>query len=99
MAQVIWTEPALNALDEIADYIALDDYNAASRLVQKVFKKVDLLEANPKLGNIPKELRSTPYRRLVINPVYVYYRIENDTAIIIFIDRAEREFEISRFAR
>lgn len=99
MAQVIWAEPALNALDEIADYIALDDYNAASRLVQKVFKKVDLLEANPKLGNIPKELRSTPYRRLVINPVYVYYRIENDTAIIIFIDRAEREIEISRFAR
>ena len=99
MAQVIWTEPALNALDEIADYIALDDDNAASRLVQKVFKKVDLLEANAELGNIPKELRSTPYRRLVINPVYVYYRVEDDTAIIIFVDRAEREFEIPRFAR
>ncbi|MGJ8640909.1 MAG: type II toxin-antitoxin system RelE/ParE family toxin [Opitutaceae bacterium] len=99
MAQVIWTEPALNALDEIADSIAFDDDNTASRLVQKVFKKVDLLEANPKLGNIPKELRSTPYRRLVINPVYVYYRVESDTAIIIFIDRTEREFEISRFAR
>jgi toxin ParE1/3/4 len=99
MAQVIWTEPALNALDEIADYIALDDYNAASQLIQKVFKKVDLLEANPKLGNIPKELKSTPYRRLVINPAYVYYRVENDTAIIMSIDRAERESEISRFAR
>ena len=25
MAEVVWAEPALNALDEIADYIALDN--------------------------------------------------------------------------
>jgi toxin ParE1/3/4 len=29
MAQVIWAEPALNDLDAIADYIALDDPEAA----------------------------------------------------------------------
>ena len=29
MAEVIWTEPALNDLDAIADYIALDDPAAA----------------------------------------------------------------------
>jgi len=68
MAEVIWTEPAINALDEIADHISLDDYDAACRLVRKVFEKVDLLEENPSLGNIPKTLRSTPYRRLVIKP-------------------------------
>jgi toxin ParE1/3/4 len=44
MAEVIWTEPALNALDEIADHIALDNYDAACRLVSKVFEKVELLE-------------------------------------------------------
>jgi toxin ParE1/3/4 len=99
MAEVIWTEPALNALDEIADHIALEDYEAARRLVSKVFKKVELLEDNPKLGNIPKDLRHTPYRRLVINPVYVYYRAEGDDIVIISIDRTERDFDISRFAR
>ena len=29
MAEVIWTEPALHDLDAIADYIALDDPQAA----------------------------------------------------------------------
>ena len=29
MAQLIWTEPALLDLDEIAEYIALDDFRAA----------------------------------------------------------------------
>ena len=99
MAEVIWAEPALNALDEIADHIALEDYEAARRLVSKVFKKVELLEDNPKLGNIPKDLRHTPYRSLVINSVYVYYRAEVDDIVIISIDRTERDFDISRFAR
>jgi len=99
MAEVIWTEPALNALDEIADYIALDDYDAACRLVRKVFEKVGLLEKNPTLGKIPKELRSTPYRRLVIKPAYVYYRVEGGRVIIVFVERNERGFEISRFSR
>jgi plasmid stabilization system protein ParE len=31
MAEVIWAEPALNDLDAIADYIALDNPEAARR--------------------------------------------------------------------
>jgi len=42
MAEVIWAEPALNDLDAIADYIALDNPEAARRLVQKIFEHVDL---------------------------------------------------------
>ncbi|NCO46997.1 MAG: type II toxin-antitoxin system RelE/ParE family toxin, partial [Vibrio sp.] len=66
----------------MADHIALDDWDAARRLVQRVFKKVDLLEDNPQLGSISKELRTTPYRKLIIKPIYVYYRIENDQVIV-----------------
>jgi toxin ParE1/3/4 len=98
MAKVIWTDPALNALDEIADHISLDDYDAARRLVSKVFEKVELLEENPSLGNIPKDLRHTPYRRLVIKPVHVYYRSEGKDVVIIFVDRNERDFDITRFS-
>ena len=96
MAEVIWTEPALNALDEIGDHIALDDYTGASKLIQKVFAKVDLLEGNPTLGSIPTDLQNTQYRRLVIKPVYIYYRVDGAKVIIIFVERGERNFEISR---
>lgn len=99
MAKVVWTEPALNALDEIADHVALDDYDAACRLVSKVFEKVELLEENLSLGNIPKDLKHTPYRRLVIKPVYVYYRSEGEDVVIVSVDRNERDFDIARFAR
>ena len=44
MAKIIWTEPAIDQLDDIAEYIALDNPAAANSLVVKVFKVVDRLE-------------------------------------------------------
>ena len=43
MAQLIWTEPALLDLDEIAEYIALDYLSAAQGLVDNVFGRAELL--------------------------------------------------------
>ncbi|CAA6679226.1 Unannotated [Lentimonas sp. CC4] len=37
MAEVIWTETALQSLDEIADYIALDEYRRGMSLRSKSF--------------------------------------------------------------
>jgi toxin ParE1/3/4 len=58
MAEVIWAEPALNDLDAIADYIALDNPEAARRLVQKIFEHVEKLEKHPRLGSKPQELKA-----------------------------------------
>lgn len=57
MARLIWTEPALLDLDEIAEYIALDDPFSASRYVQRVFDRVERLEVYPKSGKRRPELR------------------------------------------
>ena len=58
MAEVIWAEPALNDLDAIADYIALDDPEAAGQLVQKIFEHVDHLESHPRLGSNHKNSKA-----------------------------------------
>lgn len=99
MAEVVWTEPALNALDEIGDYIALDDHDAACRLIRKVFAKIDRLEENPTLGSKPKELKNTPYRRIVIHSINIYYRVEASKVVVIFVERSERDFKLSRITK
>lgn len=48
MAELIWTEPALSDLDAIADYIALDNLEAARDLVQRVFRHVEQLAEHPR---------------------------------------------------
>jgi plasmid stabilization system protein ParE len=57
MAELIWTEPALSDLDAIADYIELDNPEAARGLVQRVFQHVEQLAAYPESGSRPRELR------------------------------------------
>ena len=90
MAQLIWTEPALLDLDEVAEYIALDDPLAASNYVQKVFNRTQRLTLYPNSGKRPTELPRTPYREIVIPPCRIFYRVENETAYILHVMRSER---------
>jgi plasmid stabilization system protein ParE len=90
MAQVIWTEPALADLDAIADYIALDNPEAAKALVQRVFRRVEHLAAYPKSGSKPHELKGWLYRQVVEPPCRVFYREDGSRVFILYIMRAER---------
>lgn len=90
MARLIWTEPALLDLDEIAEYIALDDPLAASRYVQNVLDRVERLENHSKSGKRPPELPRSPYREVVVPPCRVFYRIEGEVVYIVYVMRSER---------
>jgi toxin ParE1/3/4 len=99
MAQVIWTEPALNDLDAIADYIALDNPDAARELVRRVFKHVDQLIAHPNSGSKPEELRGWRYRQIIEPPCRVFYRHDRGTVYILYVMRGERRLERSSLGK
>ncbi|HEX5036380.1 MAG TPA: type II toxin-antitoxin system RelE/ParE family toxin [bacterium] len=89
--KIIWTEPALQDLDAIADYIALDKPLAARLLVQKVFKQISLLARFPRLGGVPPELKDLPYRQLIIPPCRAFYRVQRKRVFIVAVIRGERK--------
>ena len=90
MAQVISTEPALNDLDAIADYIAIENPVAAAALVQRVFGHMDQLEAHPESGPRVPELKRSRYRQIVESPCRVFYRFDGDNVLILHVMRSER---------
>ncbi len=92
---MIWAEPALQDLDQIADYIALDDPTAAIRLVRAVFEKAGLLEQFPEMCPVPHDLPGSRYRHLVVGPLRIFYRVEGDVVFIIYVMRAERDLTMS----
>ena len=91
MAEVIWTEPALQALDAIAEYIALDNPVAASNLVREVFDSTERLENFPKSGRIPPELPDSVYRELVVPPCRIFYREDEPLVYILCVMREEQQ--------
>jgi len=90
VARVIWAETALKDLESIAEYIELDDPEAAKRVVRRAFEKTD------QLADFPEVLKGTPYRRLISKPVLIYYRIEDSVAYIVHVVKEERKFDLSR---
>jgi toxin ParE1/3/4 len=90
MAKIIWADPAIQDLDAIADYIALDKPTAARQLVRQVFAAVGRLQEFPRTGSFPPELRGLPYRQLVVPPCRIFYRIEKKVVYIVHILRGEQ---------
>lgn len=90
MAEVVWAEPALMDLDAIADYIALDNPDAARRLVQKIFEHAAHLADHPRLGSKPPELKGLGYRQIVEPPCRIFYREDAGRVLIVHVMRSER---------
>jgi addiction module RelE/StbE family toxin len=90
MAEIVWTEPALSDLDAIADYIALDNPEAARKLVQNVFRHVEQLADHPKSGSKPRELKGWRYRQIIEQPCRIFYREEGSQVYILYVMRGER---------
>ncbi len=91
MVKVIWTEPALTDLNDIASYIALDKISAAEKLVQQVFKSVERLEQFPDSGREPPELENTKYQEIIVGPCRIFYRQQNKFVYILHVMRSERK--------
>ena len=90
MAEIVWTEPALSDLDAIADYIALENPDAARALVRRVFEHVDQLADHPRSGSKPRELRGWRVRQIVEPPCRIFYREELGRVFILYVMREER---------
>jgi toxin ParE1/3/4 len=99
MAELIWTEPALQDLDAIADYIALEDAQAARRLVQRVFRHVEQLATQPESGSRPVELRRSRYRQIVEPPCRIFYRYDGQRVLILYVMRGEMLLRKNRLVR
>lgn len=90
MAEVIWTEPALSDLEAIADYISLDNPDAAKALVQRVVEHVRQLAEHPLSGSKLPEFEGWRYRQIIEPPCRAIYRHEKGRVHILHVVRGER---------
>lgn len=89
MAQVIWTEPAIDNINEVAEYIALSNPMAASKLVLDVLSAVGRLEDHPESGRVPEEIQEFTYREVVVNPCRVFYKYSGGVVYVLYVLRQE----------
>lgn len=89
MMKLHWLQSAELALEEIVDYIAIDNLNAALALGDRIIDAVDRnLTEHPNMGR-PGRVEGT--RELVVHQNYiVVYRTKGDAVIVLDVIHAAR---------
>ncbi|MDX1353156.1 MAG: type II toxin-antitoxin system RelE/ParE family toxin [Thiomicrorhabdus sp.] len=97
MVEIIWADSTVNALDEIAEYIALDNISAACKLVTKIINTVDRLHDFPESGGLVPEIPDLSYREIIVNPCRVIYRFDKKISTINIIAVIRQEMDLLRY--
>lgn len=80
--QVVWTDPALERVEEIAVYIAADNPDAAARWTVELFGAVERLVDFPESGRVVPELGKREVRELIFAAYRVFYRVGSAVEVL-----------------
>ncbi len=83
--KIIWTEQAVEKLEQYADFIALDKPSAALKWAKKIQKLVENLLEFPELGRVVPELGRPEIRELIEGEYRIIYYLQPDSISIITI--------------
>ena len=75
MVAVSWTNRAIEDVNDIAEFIALDSEKYSKIQVQRFFDKVKVLESFPDIGRKVPEKNNSIFRELIIGNYRIIYKI------------------------
>jgi len=74
--EIVWTEPATEALQEITTYIAQNAPSAARRVADDILERVELLKTVPLIGAAyPRGAQGSTTRVVVCGKYRIFYRV------------------------
>jgi plasmid stabilization system protein ParE len=81
---------ALQDLQELWDYIATENLDAADRVIDTLFAAFERLAALPGLGHTREDLTDRPLRFWTVDAYLVIYRAERTPIEIVAVTRGGR---------
>jgi plasmid stabilization system protein ParE len=91
MTPYILAPEALQDLQELWDYIATENLDAADRMIDTLFAAFERLAAMPGLGHRREDLTDRPLRFWTVDTYLVLYRAERTPIEIVAVTRGGRD--------
>ena len=93
MTPYILAPEALQDLQELWDYIATENLDAADRVIDTLFAAFERLAAMPGLGHRREDLTDRPLRFWTVDAYLVIYRAEQTPIEIVAVTRGGRDIQ------
>ncbi len=95
MADIRWTNQAVEDLESIADFIARDSENYAKMFVDKVMNSLDQIIAFPMSGRVVSEFKQEDVREIILGSYRIIYRVKDDIAELLTIHHSAKLLSVS----
>ena len=91
MAEVRWTDLAIDDIENIAEYISKDSLTFARIQTARFFERAKILESQPFTGRVVPELNDPSTRELVMSNYRIIYHMDsNDIITILTVHHSQR---------
>jgi toxin ParE1/3/4 len=88
--RIIWSPLAVDRVAEIAEYIAMDNPDAAENWVNAVFRKMKELQDFPESGRIVPETDNKSIREMIYGNYRIIYRVEEKTISVLTVHHGKQ---------
>jgi len=95
MADIRWTDQAVEDLQSIADFIARDSENYAKMFVNKIMNSLDQVIAFPMSGRVVSEFKQEDVREMILGSYRIIYRVKDDVAELLTIHHSAKLLSVS----
>ena len=85
-----WTDPALDDLEDIRDYIGKDSPYYARRFIERIFDAIEKLQDHPRMGRPVPEADQDDVRELIFQGYRLIYRTKPDRVQVITVIHGSR---------
>lgn len=89
--KIVWTEPAVEDLAAIRDYIARDSEQYARQFIARIIEAVERLEAFPEMGRRVPEAASQGIREILFQAYRIIYRLADGGVEILSVIHGSRD--------
>ncbi len=83
MAEIVWTNEAVQCLESIHGYIETNNLTAAHKVVTEIYEKVQLLERHPRLGQRYERIVDQEVREILYGHYRIAYFVKDDENVEI----------------
>jgi len=91
MVKIIWTNNALQDLEEIAEFIEKDSPHYAKVTIRALYNCMKILKDQPKLGRIVPEIGSVEFRELIRGNYRIIYQESTESIFILTVHHSSRD--------
>ncbi|MEK6700542.1 MAG: type II toxin-antitoxin system RelE/ParE family toxin [Nitrospirota bacterium] len=96
MAQVSWTEQALDDVAATCEFIARDSFRYAQLFADRVFTAAGRLEISPRLGRVVPEFGRDDIREILLGNYRIVYRVFPHKVEILTVYHGARLLDLTR---